>query len=198
MDHLFLFVFLLVAVGLLVWGFAVYNKLVALNQAVKNSWAQITVHLKLRHDLVPNLVASVQGLMTHERETLEAVVAARAAAAAPLGTLPTADELKREGEFGQVLSRFVALTESYPALTANTAVKDLMEQLSTTERQIGFARQGYNDSVEILNTRLESIPDTWVNSWFLRLAPAPYWEVDADQRAKMEEAPPTVAFGNRP
>lgn len=181
-------------IGLGLWVLIIYNKIVSLDQAVKNSWAQISVHLSLRKDLIPNLVASVKGIMDHESETLTRVVAARGPAIAPPGALPNAETLRQEGEISAALARFVALTENYPQITATAAARDLIEQLRTVENQIAFARQGYNDSAETLNTSLKSIPDVWVNKLLLQYPQAVYWQVsDADMK-KMEEAPPQVSF----
>jgi len=172
----------------------VYNRLVALRQAARSSWAQIDVQLRRRKDLIPNLVAAVKGFMAHERQVLEAVVEARSKAL-KAGPAPTAETMRAEGELGAALSRLLSIAEAYPQLKSDASVSQLMEEVRSTEDRIAFSRQGYNDAVEALNTRLESIPDAWVNGAFLKAKPEPFWQVDAAARKEMEDAPPQVAFG---
>jgi len=143
----------LAAIG--IWGIAGYNRLVGLRNQVRNGWKQIDVQLKRRHDLIPNLVNTVKGAMEFERETLEAVIAARNRAAAATGP---ADAGRKEGELTAALSRFFALAESYPQLTANQNVRALQEELTGTENKVGFARQFYNDVATKYNTATEVIP----------------------------------------
>lgn len=192
MGWLTIIILIGISVLLVFWGVSIYNRLIALRQAAKNSWAQIDVQLKRRKDLIPNLINAVKGYMTHEAGTLEAVVSARAKAL-QAGPLPTTESIKAEGELSTALSRLMSVTESYPDLKANTNVQGLMEELTSTENKISFARQGYNGSVEELNTRIESIPDTWVNR-FAKVEPMEMWKVTDEQRAQMEEEPPEVKF----
>src|SRR5882672_10162770 len=131
---------LLVVVGL--WGISAYNGLIKLKNDVVNAWKQIDVQLKRRHDLIPNLVNTVKGAMDFERTTLEAVIAARNRAIGATGVKETA---RAEGELTQVLGRLFALTEAYPDLKATGNIKQLQEELTSTENRIGFARQLYND-----------------------------------------------------
>jgi LemA protein len=151
-------------VGFLVIG--LYNNLVALRNRVKNAFAQIDVQLKRRYDLIPNLVEAAKGYMSHEKETLSAVIEARNTAlsarntaaqnstsGSAIGALNTA-----EGELTAAMGKFFALAESYPDLKANQNVATLMEELSSTENRVGFARQAFNDSVMTYNTAIQSFP----------------------------------------
>jgi LemA protein len=178
------------------WGVLAYNRLVNLRQACANGWAQIDVHLKRRQDIVPQLVSAVQGAMAHERETLDAVISARAKAVAA-GHAPTPDAVKAEGEFGAALSRLMMLTEAYPQLQAQATIRDLMEEIRATENKIAFARQGYNDSVEAFNARIQNVPDVFVNRLFLKAEPLVFWQVDKAKRTEMEEAPPSFDLTRR-
>src|SRR5512132_2573609 len=131
-----------VAVVLALWAVFRYNNLVSLKNQVANAWKQIDVQLKRRHDLIPNLIASVKGEMQFEQDTLEKVIAARNSAVAAQGV---ADAAEKENALSQTLSRLFALAENYPNLKANEEVRALMEELSSTENKVGFARQFYND-----------------------------------------------------
>jgi LemA protein len=137
----FFFVIIIAFVAVL-WAIWRYNNLIALKNQVINGWKQIDVQLKRRHDLIPNLIASVKGEMQFEQDTLEKVIAARNSAVSARGV---ADAAQKENALTQTLSRLFALAENYPNLKANESVKALMEELSSTENKIGFARQFYND-----------------------------------------------------
>lgn len=149
-------VFLLLIV-LLVWVVGTYNGLVKARQSTENAWSQIDVHLKRRYDLIPNLVETVKGYMTHEKETLERVIQARNMAIAAKGPEASA---QAEGQLTSALGGFFAIAESYPALKANTNMSNLQEELSTTENKLSFARQYYNDVVTSYNTMLETFPSS--------------------------------------
>ena len=144
----------------------VYNKLVSLRERVRNAFAQIDVQLERRHDLIPNLVETVKGYMSHERETLEAVVNARAAATQARievsGNPENVEAMQRlansEGALGGALSRLLAVAEAYPDLKANQNMAQLTEELTTTENKIAFARQNYNDQVNGYQTYKASFP----------------------------------------
>src|SRR5262249_51977608 len=149
---------LLVIVGIVLllvfWLIAVYNGLVVSRNRFKNAFAQIDVQLKRRYDLIPNLVEAVKGYMAHERETLEAVIKARNSAfarehkvAADRGSAGAMKEVHQgEGQVGGVLGRLFALSDAYPHLKANQNMLSLLEELTSTENKIGFARQAFNDS----------------------------------------------------
>lgn len=156
---------LLVVLGVLVILFiffiVTYNLLVGLRNQLKNAWAQIDVQLKRRYDLIPNLVETVKGYMTHERETLEAVTKARnlAQQAASAGA---GERGKAEGELSSALARLLAVVERYPDLKANQNFLALQEELTSTENKIGFARQFYNDQVLRYNNQTQMFPSNVV------------------------------------
>ncbi len=159
---------LIVVLGLVVAG--MYNRLVALKNRYQNAFAQIDVQLKRRHDLIPNLVETAKGYLRHERETLEAVIRARSsaetareAAAAEPGDPAAMRELRQaEGQLGATLGRLFAVAEAYPDLKANQTMSQLMEELTSTENRISFARQSYNDSVMQYNTARETFPSNLI------------------------------------
>lgn len=149
-----------------VWLTSLYNRLVILRNRVKNGFAQIDVQLKRRYDLIPNLVEATKAYMTYEKETLTKVIEARnnaftarnAAAenttsAAAIGALGAA-----ENQLSNLLTRFMALTESYPDLKGNENVKTLMEELCSSENKVSFSRQAFNDAVTAYNSEVESFP----------------------------------------
>ena len=150
---------LLIVIGVPILIFvSMYNALVAGKNLAKNGWAQIDVQLKRRADLIPNLVETVKGAMSHERETLEAVIAARNQAVKLQGSDDLAARVKAEGALTGLMTRFMALMEQYPDIKATQNVSQLQEELSSTENRIGFARQHYNDVATKFNTRTEQIP----------------------------------------
>ena len=161
-----------------------YNSLIALKNKVANAWKQIDVQLKRRHDLIPNLVNTVKGAMDFERNTLEAVIAARNKAVNATGVAATA---KAEGELTQALGRLFALTEAYPDLKATGNVAQLQEELTSTENKIGFARQLYNDVATEYNTRQATFP-TMLVAGLAKATPAELWQITDDA----ERAVPTV------
>jgi LemA protein len=137
------------------WAVMSYNRLVSLRNQVLNGWRQIDVQLKRRHDLIPNLVNAVRGSMEFERDTLTAVMEARARAVTATGP---ADAGAKEGLLSQALGRLFAVAENYPVLKSNDNVKMLQEELSATENKIGFARQFYNDIATTFNTAQQVFP----------------------------------------
>ncbi len=157
---------------LLGWGVVIYNRLVALRNQVKNAWRQIEVQLKRRHDLIPNLVEAVKDYMGYEQETLRQVIEARSRAVKAKGDQVMAEEQALSGALG----RLFALMENYPELKANENVRGLMEELTSTENRIAFARQFYNDSVMALNNAVQSFPSNIIASLF-RFQEARYFEV---------------------
>lgn len=163
-----IWIFLALVIALVWWIIAIYNGLVKLRQRFKNAFAQIDVQLKRRYDLIPNLVEAAKGYLAHERQTLEAVIAARGnavsasqkAAANPGDAAAMQGLAQAEGALGGALGRLMVLFEAYPDLKANQNVLQVQEELTSTENKIAFARQAYNDSVMDYNTRRESFPDT--------------------------------------
>ncbi len=150
-----------IIVVLLFYFVFIYNGLVRLRNQVKNAWAQIDVQLKRRHDLIPNLVQTVQGYMQYERATLEAVTKARNLAQQAIGQGVGA-QAKAEGELSGALGRLLAVVERYPDLKANQNFLALQEQLTSTENKISFSRQFYNDSVLNYNNKTQMFPSNIV------------------------------------
>ncbi len=168
-----------VVVLLVIWIVGGYNSLVSLRNQVLNAWRQIDVQLKRRHDLIPNLVNAVRGSMDFEKDTLTSVMEARAKA---VGATGPADAAVKEGQLSQALGRLIAVAENYPTLKSNENVKMLMEELSTTENKIGFARQFYNDIATKFNTAQQVFP-TAIFANMLGFKPAELFEItDAKDR----------------
>jgi LemA protein len=156
-------VLVVAAIFAALWAIWRYNNLVSLKNQVSNAWKQIDVQLKRRHDLIPNLVSSVRGEMQFEQDTLEKVIAARNSAVSARGV---ADSAEKESALTQTLSRLFALAENYPNLKANETVKALMEELTSTENKIGFARQFYNDLATRFNIAQQVFPDSFIAKTF--------------------------------
>jgi LemA protein len=174
-----LFFLLAIAFLAVLWAIWRYNNLIGLKNQVINGWKQIDVQLKRRHDLIPNLIASVKGEMQFEQDTLEKVIAARNTAVAARGVADAAD---KENQLTQTLSRLFALAENYPNLKANESVKALMEELSSTENKIGFARQFYNDIATRFNIAQQVFPDSFIAQAF-KFQPVELFEIkDATER----------------
>ena len=151
-----------------------YNKLVRLNIRVDEAFAQIEVKLKRRADLIPNLVETVKGYASHEKEALEKVVQARAASTAA-STLPAV--AAADGMLTNALRGLLAVAEAYPDLKASTNFLQLQEELSTTENKVSFARQFYNDNVRTLNTAVKTIPSSFF-SGLAKVGEREFYEVD--------------------
>src|SRR5580693_5999217 len=174
---MFAIVLLLLVVALAVWTIGSYNRLVGLRNQVLNGWRQIDVQLKRRHDLIPNLVNAVRGSMDFERDTLTAVMDARAKAQTATGP---ADAAQKEGQLTQALGRLLAVAENYPVLKSNDNVKMLQEELSGTENKVGFARQFYNDIATKFNTAQQVFP-TNLFAVTLGFKPAELFEITDDK-----------------
>jgi LemA protein len=167
-------VVLVVVIGIIGFIVGVYNKLVTMRNRYKNAYAQIDVQLKRRYDLIPNLVETAKGYIKHERETLEAVTAARniayaaskAAAANPGDATAMKSLASAETGLGGTLSRLMMVSEAYPDLKANQNMMQLTEELTSTENKISFARQAYNDSVMTYNTDREVFPSNLIAGMF--------------------------------
>ncbi len=156
-------VFLTIIVLIAIWVAMTYNGLVAMRNAVRNAWSQIDVQLKRRHDLIPNLVETVKGYAGHEKETLENVTRARSQAVSAQGV---GQQAQAEQQLTGALGRLMLVVEQYPDLKANQNFLALQEELTSTENKITFARQRYNDSVMLFNTRVESVPANIVAGMF--------------------------------
>src|SRR5260221_2172901 len=144
-----------IVIGVALWIGSSYNRLVSMRNQAFNGWRQIDVQLKRRHDLIPNLVNAVRGSMDFERDTLTAVMDARAKALTATGP---ADAAQKEGQLSQALGRLLAVAENYPTLKSNENVRMLQEELSATENKVGFARQFYNDIATKFNTAQQVFP----------------------------------------
>jgi LemA protein len=166
-------VLLALIVAIVIWAIASYNRLVGMRNQVLNGWRQIDVQLKRRHDLIPNLVNAVRGSMDFERDTLTAVMDARARALTATGPAAAA---QKEGQLTQSLGRLLAVAENYPALKSNDNVKMLQEELSGTENKVGFARQFYNDIATRFNTAQQVFP-TNLAAGMLGFKPAELFEI---------------------
>lgn len=180
---------------LLLWVLMSYNGLVRARNAFKNAFAQIDVQLQRRFDLIPNLVETAKAYMAHERQTLEAVTNARAAAVAGLqgaqaspGDPVAMQKLAQtQGALTSALGRFTATAEAYPDLKANQNMMQLSEELTSTENRVAFARQAYNDSVMSYNNRRQSFPGSVIAGTF-HFDAAAQWEI-APEHPETREAP---------
>lgn len=188
-----------VAAGLALWGVGIYNGLITARNAYKNAFAQIDVQLQRRFDLIPNLVETVKGYMSHERETLEAVTQARnlaqaglsAAKADPGDPAAMAQLAQSQGMLNGALGRLLAVSEAYPDLKASQNMMQLTEELTSTENKVAFARQAYNDSVMAYNNKREVFPSSVLAGMF-NFKEAALLDIPAD-RAEVREVP-TVSF----
>ncbi len=191
-------IILFVALIVIMWGVGIYNRLITLRNRFKNAWAQIDVQLKRRHDLIPNMVETSKAYLKHERETLEAVIAARnqamtatsRASQAPEQATNIAQVMQAEGQLMGALGRLMVVAEQYPELKANQTMSQLMEELTSTENKISFARQAYNDSVLEYNTAREVFPNVLI-AQPLNFQGAQLFEVTQET----ERQAPKVSFG---
>jgi LemA protein len=191
-----LIVVILVMAGLIFTASA-YNRLVALRNRFRNAYAQIDVQLKRRYDLIPNLVETAKGYLKHERGTLDEVITARNAAsaaniraAANPGEAAAMQELSSaETALTGSLGHLLAIGEAYPDLKANTLMSNLMEELTSTENRVGFARQAYNDAVMAYNTQCQVFPSNFIANTF-HFAKAEFFTIDKPE----ERSPAQVNF----
>lgn len=152
-----------IAALVILFAVGIYNSLVGLKNQVKNSWSQIEVQLKRRHDLIPNLIESVKGYMQHERQTLESLTKARAQAMSAEGV---GERAKAENALSGAIGKFLVSVENYPDLKANQNFLALQEELSSTENRIAFARQNYNDQVLSYNNQIQMFPSNLIANAF--------------------------------
>lgn len=168
----------------LIWG--TYNGLVKLDERVNEAWSDITVQLKRRSDLIPNLVETVKGYAKHETEAIKAVSDARAKM---MGARSVADTAEADGSFVGALSRLMAVTESYPELRADQNFQQLSSELTDTEDKIQAARRFYNAGAKALNTKIKLFPSNLINKMVGHFKPRDYFEVSEDEKAKIANAP---------
>jgi len=169
------------------WAMGIYNRLITLRNRYENAFSQIDVHLKRRHELIPNLVNIVKGYMGHEKDTLEAVIQARtaaisatsAAAASPGDQSAMNDLASAESNLNGALGRLLMVAEAYPDLKANENMLALQEELTSTENKVSFARQSYNDSVTAYNIATELFPASMIAKNF-GFSLAQLFEVDEE------------------
>ncbi len=191
-------IFLVIVVVVIGVPIVIYNRLVSSRNAYHNAFAQIDVQLTRRYDLIPNLVETAKGYLAHERGTLEAVISARnaavaglkGAAAAPGNPAAVATLAGAEGALGGALGRLLAVAEAYPDLKANQTMAQLMEELTSTENRVSFARQAYNDAVLDYNNSREVFPNNLVAGTF-GFSPAAMLEIESPTK----RAAPEVKFG---
>lgn len=190
-------IFLGILAAIAFFFIGIYNKLVNLRNGVKNGFAQIDVQLTRRHDLIPNLVEVAKGYMKHERDTLEAVIAARNtavnglknASANPSDAGSIQELAGAEAALTGTLGRLFALAEAYPDLKANQNMLALQEELSSTENKIAFSRQAFNDTVMSFNNARENFPNNLVANFF-NFKPAELLEIETPEK----RAVPDVSF----
>ena len=188
-------VFWLVLIGLVGYVITIYNRLVTLKNRYLNAFSQIEVQLKRRYDLIPNLVETAKGYMSHERETLEAVISARNNAASVLQAIASAGAggvemgqlATAETALGKALGALNVTMEAYPDLKANENMSQLSEELTTTENRVAYARQGYNDAVTAYNTYRQSFPPVFFAARFGHPTDAEWLEFE--DSAQIQDAP---------
>lgn len=190
-------VLIVLAIIAVVYVIGIYNSLTKLRNQYKNAYAQIDVQMKRRYDLIPNLVETAKSYMKHERETLEAVIAARnqavqaskAVSSDPTNNNALKSLMQSEGLLSGSMGRFFAVMENYPDLKANQNMMQLSEELTSTENRIAFARQAFNDSVNTYNISREVFPNVIIANTY-RFNPAELFEIEN----KEERKAPQVRF----
>ena len=191
-----LLILLVIVAAVAFWGVGLYNGLVTARNAYKNAFAQIDVQLQRRFDLIPNLVEVARKYMAHERETLEAVIAARSAAQSGLSAAKAnpgdpeamAQLAAAQGQLNAGLGRLLAVAEAYPDLKANQNMMQLTEELTSTENKVAFARQAFNDAAMAYNNKREVFPSSIFAGMF-NFAAATLLEIPVDKRDQVREAP---------
>ncbi len=164
----------------------IYNSLVRLDERVNEAWSDITVQLKYRADLIPNVVETVKGYAKHEKETFQMVTEARSAV---MGAKTVKQAAEAEKEMQTALGRIFAIAESYPELKANSNFVKLQEQLQDVEDKIQAARRFYNAGAKDLNTKIKTFPTNIINNLVGHFKKRDYFEVEETERAKIEKAP---------
>ena len=183
-------ILIIILVVLIVALIAAYNSLVKLNERVNEAWSDITVQLKYRADLIPNIVETVKGYAKHEKETFEMVTAARSAS---LGAKTVKEAANAEKAMEGAIGKIFAIAEAYPELKANENFKDLQSKLQDVEDKIQAARRFYNSGAKELNTKLKTFPTNFLNKIAGHFTPRDYFEVTAEEKSKIEK-PVEVKF----
>lgn len=187
MDALGIVIAIVVIIVLIIAIIAgIYNSLVRLNERVNEAWSDITVQLKYRADLIPNVVETVKGYAKHEKETFEMVTAARSAV---MGAKTVKQAAEAEKEMQGALGRIFAIAEAYPELKANENFKTLQVQLQDVEDKIQAARRFYNSGAKELNTKIKTFPTNIINNVIGHFKTRDYFEVAESEKAKIEKAP---------
>ena len=184
MTALIIILIVLVLIIGVLWS--TYNGLVKLDEQVNEAWSDITVQLKYRADLIPNVIETVKGYAKHEKEVFEGVTAAHSAI---MGAKSVKSAAKAESEMTAALSRVFAVAEAYPELKANTNFQKLQEQLQDVEDKIQAARRFYNAGAKELNTKIKTFPTNIINNLIGHFKTRDYFEVAESERAKIENAP---------
>lgn len=175
---------IVVVLGIIIAG--TYNGLVRTNERVDEAWSDITVQLKYRADLIPNVVETVKGYAKHEKETFEMVTAARSAS---MGAKTVKAAAEAEGEMQAALGRIFAIAEAYPELKANENFVNLQNQLQDVEDKIQAARRFYNSGCKEINAKIKTFPTNIINNMFGHFKKRDYFEVNEAEKAKIEKAP---------
>jgi len=183
--QLILFIILVVIVLIIFWIAGGFNRLVTLRNRAKEAWSDIDVQLKRRYDLIPNLVETVKGYATHEKETFEKVIEARAKA---MGAQTVKDRAEAENSLSQTLKSIFALAENYPDLKASQNFLELQRELTDTEDKVQASRRFYNGNVRDLNTQIETVPTNIIASLF------GFQKMEFFEIAEAEKAPVQVKF----
>lgn len=181
-----LIIVLIILLMIIAAFWSTYNSLVKLDERVNEAWSDITVQLKYRADLIPNVVETVKGYAKHEKEVFEGVTEARSAV---MGAKSVKGAAKAEAEMTNALSKVFAIAEAYPELKANSNYQKLQEQLQDVEDKIQASRRFYNSGAKELNTKIKTFPTNIINNIIGHFKPRDYFEVAETERAKIAEAP---------
>lgn len=184
MSTVWIIIVIVVILGAIIAG--IYNSLVKLDERVNEAWSGITVQLKYRADLIPNVIETVKGYAKHEKETFEMVTSARSAV---MGAKTVKQAADAEREMQGALGRIFAIAEAYPELKANENFKDLQQKLQDCEDKLQAARRFYNSTAKDLNTKIKTFPANLINGLFCHFKKRDYFEVSEAEQAKIEKAP---------
>jgi lemA-like protein len=191
---IWLIVVIAIVVVLLLTVLGSYNGLVKLNERVEEAWSDITVQLKRRADLIPNLVETVKGYTKHENDVLKQISDARARM---MGARSVKETAEADESFMGALSRIMAVSESYPELKADANFRQLTDELTDTEDKIQAARRFYNAGVKDFNTKVKVFPTVLINSMFLHFEKREYYEVDEAEKTRIDKAPEVKFSGDK-